>query len=113
MHRNLGWGINSQPHLVAADIDDRDDNVVANNDAFVSLSGQDEHRGLLPSYFSRLGRSAVSNRRTVQGYVVKSAILPAQKSTRSSAVASAARPARKPRAYPRWLSPDVRGGAPG
>src|SRR5262245_7321016 len=102
MHRDLGWGIDPQPHLVAADIDDRDDNVVANNDAFVSLSGENEHRGLLPSYFSRLGRSAVSNRRTVQGYVVKSAILPAPKSTRSSAGASAVRPAHSQPACRRW-----------
>jgi hypothetical protein len=48
MYGDLGWGIYPQAHLVATDIDDRDDNVLANNDAFITLPGQNEHRWLLP-----------------------------------------------------------------
>jgi hypothetical protein len=55
MDRNFRGSINSQPDFVATDIDDRNDNVVANHDAFVALSRQNEHRGLLPSTASDWG----------------------------------------------------------
>src|SRR5438093_11495180 len=48
MHGDVARGVDAQPHFVAADIDNRDDNVVADNDAFVTVSGQNQHRWLLP-----------------------------------------------------------------
>src|SRR6185437_2757227 len=49
VHGYFRGRVNAQSHFIAADIDNRDNNVVADNDAFVALSRQDEHRGLLPS----------------------------------------------------------------
>ena len=37
--RYLPWGLDSQPNLVAANIDNRHDNIVADHDALVALSG--------------------------------------------------------------------------
>jgi hypothetical protein len=39
MDRNFGWGLNAQANFVAAHVDHRDDNVVANHDFLVALSG--------------------------------------------------------------------------
>src|SRR5262245_8767566 len=46
--RNVGGGVDAQPHFVAADIDNGYDDVVADHDAFVTVSRQDQHGGLLP-----------------------------------------------------------------
>jgi hypothetical protein len=37
-------GIDAQTNLVSTDINDRDNNVIANHDAFIALSGEYEHR---------------------------------------------------------------------
>jgi hypothetical protein len=47
--RDFRGGINAKAHFIAADIDNGDNNVVANDDAFVALSRQNKHRELLPS----------------------------------------------------------------
>lgn len=47
VHRNLRGRVDTQPDLVAAHVDNRHDNVVADNDAFVAVSRQYEH-GLGP-----------------------------------------------------------------
>src|ERR1700678_1850774 len=44
VHRNLGGGFDAQPDFIAADIDDRNDNIVADDDALVALAGQNKHR---------------------------------------------------------------------
>jgi hypothetical protein len=49
VHGYFRGRVNAQSHFIAADIDNRDNNVVADNDAFVALSRQDEHRGVVPS----------------------------------------------------------------
>jgi len=38
MNRDFCWGFDSQTHLIAANIDDRDLDVVADENAFISLS---------------------------------------------------------------------------
>src|SRR5262245_31008724 len=48
MNRNVARGIDAQPHFVAANIDDRNDDVVADHDALVTVSRQNQHRWLLP-----------------------------------------------------------------
>jgi hypothetical protein len=48
MHRDLGRGIDAQPDLVSPDVHDRYDDIVADHDAFVTLSGEHEHRWFLP-----------------------------------------------------------------
>src|SRR4051812_2875989 len=48
MNRDVGGGFNPQPNLVAADIHNGDNNVVANDDAFVTMSRQNQHFRLLP-----------------------------------------------------------------
>src|SRR6185295_17716027 len=37
VHRNLARRFDSQPHLVAAHVDDGYDDIIANNDAFIAL----------------------------------------------------------------------------
>ena len=46
---HVRWRLYPQPHFVAADIHDRDYHVVANDDAFVTMSRQHQHRWLLMS----------------------------------------------------------------
>jgi hypothetical protein len=43
VHRNLARRFDSQPHFVATHVDDRYDDVIANDDTFVALAGEDEH----------------------------------------------------------------------
>src|SRR3972149_5532611 len=50
MHRNLGGSLDTQPNLVAANIHNRDHDVVADDDAFIALSREDQHIRLLPRY---------------------------------------------------------------
>jgi hypothetical protein len=40
--------LDSQANLVAPNVDDRHHDVIANHDAFITLSGKDKHRWLLP-----------------------------------------------------------------
>jgi hypothetical protein len=47
VYGDVRWRLNPQPHFVAADIHDRDYHVVANDDAFVTMSRQHQHRWLL------------------------------------------------------------------
>src|SRR5437868_322093 len=48
MHRNIARSVDAQSHLVASNIDDRYHDVVADHDALVSMSRQNQHRWLLP-----------------------------------------------------------------
>jgi hypothetical protein len=48
MHRDILGRINSQANFVAANIDDCHDDIVTDHDALVAVSGQDQHRWLLP-----------------------------------------------------------------
>jgi hypothetical protein len=48
MDRDLGRGVDAQPDLVSPDVDDRDNDVVADHDAFVALPGEYEHGWFLP-----------------------------------------------------------------
>jgi len=57
VHRDFCRRFNTEANLVASDIDDRYDNVVTNNDAFVALPGQDKHRRT-PFPPDRLNRDA-------------------------------------------------------
>ena len=43
VHRNFARRLNPEPNFVAAHVDDRYDDIVANDDTFVALSGEDEH----------------------------------------------------------------------
>ena len=43
MDRNFARRVDAQPDPVAADVHDRDDHVVADDDAFVALSGEYQH----------------------------------------------------------------------
>jgi hypothetical protein len=43
MDRDFCWSVDPQPDFVSSDIHDRDDNVVADDYAFITLSGQDKH----------------------------------------------------------------------
>jgi len=47
MDRDRLRGFNPQPHLVAADVNDRHDHIVADHDAFVSMSRKDQHGSLV------------------------------------------------------------------
>jgi len=44
MNGDLAWSLDPKPDLVTADIDYGYNDVVANNDAFIALSGEDKHR---------------------------------------------------------------------
>jgi hypothetical protein len=49
VHGDLDWGRDPQPNLIAANIHDGDDDIIAYDDTFVAVSGQDQHRlRLLP-----------------------------------------------------------------
>ncbi len=43
MNWNVFWGYNPQPHLVAADIQDLDKNIFANDNLLIFLTGQYQH----------------------------------------------------------------------
>jgi hypothetical protein len=43
MYGNLFWSNDSQPHFVAADLNDRYGDVIVNDDALVLFSGQYKH----------------------------------------------------------------------
>jgi len=49
VHGDLDWGRDSQSNLIAANIHHGDDDVIPNDDAFIAVTGQDQHRfRLLP-----------------------------------------------------------------
>jgi hypothetical protein len=41
--RYLARSVDAEPHAVSANVDDRHDHIVANHDAFVALSGENQH----------------------------------------------------------------------
>jgi hypothetical protein len=43
MHGDVRRGLDSQTNLVASDVDHGNDDVVADHDAFVAMTGQNEH----------------------------------------------------------------------
>jgi hypothetical protein len=44
VHRDLDRGSDSQSYFIAANIHDGDNNIIANDDTLVAVSGQDQHR---------------------------------------------------------------------
>ena len=57
MNGDLRGGLDTQPDLVTANIDDGDNDVVAYDDAFVTLSGEDQHGGIVGAGGDRVGNS--------------------------------------------------------
>jgi hypothetical protein len=49
------WSFNAQSDLVTTNVDNRNYDVVANDDALISLSGQNQH---LQDSFSRVGTAS-------------------------------------------------------
>ncbi|CAD74388.1 hypothetical protein RB5707 [Rhodopirellula baltica SH 1] len=64
VHWNRLWSFNPQTHFVASDINDGYDHIVTNHDAFVAVSGKDEH-GVL-GLSCRSGRAFESIRQEFQ-----------------------------------------------
>ncbi len=48
MNGNILWRIDAQTNLVPSDIDDRYHNVIADDDALITVSGQNQHDNVLP-----------------------------------------------------------------
>jgi hypothetical protein len=47
VNRDIVRGLDTKPHFVTADVHNRDDDVVPDHDAFVSMSRQHQHERLL------------------------------------------------------------------
>ena len=48
MHRDMGRSLNSEANFVAAHVDNRHNDVVANHNLFITLASKDEHGKNLP-----------------------------------------------------------------
>lgn len=46
MHGNILWGIDTEPDLVALDLEDGDGDFVADVEGFADTAGEDERNGL-------------------------------------------------------------------
>lgn len=62
MNRNFARRLNPEPNLIAAHVDDGDDDVIAYNDTFVALSGENEH---VSSMIGNATRRTLDSRATI------------------------------------------------
>jgi hypothetical protein len=54
--RNIVWGFDTKPHFIPTNVHDRDNNIIADHDAFVSMTREYKHCRLL--FFVAVASSA-------------------------------------------------------